>query len=51
MSPGRIKVSSVFCVEGYTQQWKVHTLIAVLRETAPDTKLQVWQKKNITGFD
>lgn len=29
-----------------TQQWKVHALIAALREAAPDKKLQVQQKKN-----
>lgn len=30
-----------------TQQWKVHTLVAVLREVAPDTELQVQQKKSL----
>lgn len=35
-----------------TQQWKVHALIAALREAAPDKKLQVQQKKKKnSGFD
>lgn len=33
-----------------TQHWEVHTLIAVLREVAPDKKLQVRQKA-ISGFN